>query len=83
MCVKCNGTGRVMSPDGPWTDECECQHSPQPDGDKKYIVVCYMRVIPDVPELMTRAEAKVEVEQLRLMQPENIYRIEDADDVVQ
>jgi hypothetical protein len=49
--------------------------------EKKYIVVCYMRVVPDDPELMTHDQARVEVEQARLMQPENIYRIEDITDV--
>ena len=50
--------------------------------EKKWIVVCYMRVVPEDPEIMTKAEAKTEAESLRLMQPENIYRIEDINDVV-
>jgi hypothetical protein len=29
---------------------------------------------------MTKAQAKVEIEQARLMQPENVYRIETIDE---
>jgi hypothetical protein len=47
---------------------------------KTYTIVCYMRVDSEDFEPMTKDEAKMEVEQLRLMQPENIYRIEDLDD---
>ncbi len=53
---------------------------------KKYTVVCYMKIDAENIELMTRDQAKVEIEQLRLMQPENVYRIEkvyfDDEDVV-
>ena len=51
---------------------------------KKYTVVCYMRIDAEDIELMSRDQAKVEIEQMRLMQPENVYRIEEfePDDVV-
>jgi hypothetical protein len=49
--------------------------------EKKYIVVCYMRVVPENPEIMTHDQARVEIEQARLMQPEHIFRIEDITEV--
>ena len=48
--------------------------------EKKHYVVCYMRIEPDNIELMTKDRARVEAEQARLMQPENVYRIESIDD---
>ena len=50
--------------------------------EKKYYVVCYMRIQPEDIELMTQNQARVEAEQARLMQPENVYRIENIDDDV-
>lgn len=46
--------------------------------EKKYQVVCYMRIDPEEGEWdsLTHAEAKAEIDQLKLMQPENIYAIE-------
>lgn len=44
---------------------------------KKYRVVCYMRIDPDDTEMMTKKQARAEIEQARLMQPENIYIVED------
>lgn len=46
---------------------------------RKFYVVCYMRVEPEDIELMTFKEAKAEIENLKLMQPENIYTIQDID----
>jgi hypothetical protein len=44
--------------------------------EKKYKVVCYMRIDPEDQEPMTMAEAAAEVENLELMQPENKYTVE-------
>jgi formylmethanofuran dehydrogenase subunit E len=52
------------------------------EDEKKYYIVCYMRINPEDVELMTRDQAKVEIEQARLMQPENMYRLENIDDDV-
>lgn len=52
------------------------------DEEKKHYVVCYMRIVPEDLELMTFAQARVEAEQARLMQPENVYRVESIDDDV-
>lgn len=46
---------------------------------KKYTVVCYMRIDAEDIELMTYDQAKVEIEQSKLMQPDNIYRIEKVE----
>ena len=55
--------------------------------EKKWIVVAYLKVIPEDMEPMTRQEAISEAEQLSLMQPENIYQVEllekDEPNVVQ
>jgi tellurite resistance-related uncharacterized protein len=51
--------------------------------DKKYYIVCYMRVRAEDVQLMTKDQAKVEANQARLMQPENIYRIESIDEDVE
>jgi len=45
--------------------------------DKKYQVVTYIRVEPEKIEPLTYNEAKKEKEQAELMQPENIYEIEE------
>lgn len=79
-CERCGDRGRVLSPDGPWSDECTCQYIKDKDDEKKYYIVCYMRVRSEDMELMTKDQAKVEANQARLMQPENIYRIESIDD---
>lgn len=75
-CKICRGRGRILSPDGPWTDQCECKNVSDPS-EKKYKVVCYLRIDPDAPESMTIRQAQYEIEQARLLQPENIYIIED------
>lgn len=79
-CKLCQGRGTLPSFDGPWSDMCDCRKPENTDDEKKYYVVCYMRIKPDFTELMTRDQAKVEVEQARLMQPENVYRIESIDE---
>lgn len=47
--------------------------------DKKYVVVCYMRVAPEDIELLTLEEARKEVEHWKLLQPENLYMIEEIE----
>jgi hypothetical protein len=49
---------------------------------KGYKVVCYMRVTPvdSEGEPMDIDEAQAELNNLSLMQPENIYRIEPCED---
>ena len=47
--------------------------------DKKYQVICYMRVAPEDPKPITYNEALKEKEHMELLQPENIYRIEEID----
>ena len=51
--------------------------------DKQYRVVCFMRI--DCEEeydyKMSLEEAKTELEQLELMQPENIYKVEEVSGV--
>jgi len=47
---------------------------------KKYQVVCYMRVEPEEPEPQTYRDALVEKKNQEFMQPENIYRIEAIGD---
>jgi hypothetical protein len=44
--------------------------------NRKYKVVCYMRVDSEEGELLTFEEALKEQDQAELMQPENIYKIE-------
>jgi hypothetical protein len=44
--------------------------------NKKYRLVCYLRVDPDIPEPMTYADAVREKEHCELLHPENIYRVE-------
>lgn len=48
----------------------------------KFKVVCYMRIDPEdgEGEPMDYDEAKAEIENLKLMQPENVYAIEQCDD---
>jgi hypothetical protein len=48
--------------------------------DKKYIVVCYMRIVASNAEKLTLKQAASEAEQAILMQPENIYRVEKIGD---
>ncbi len=48
--------------------------------DKKYKVVCYIRVDSDDNDPLTIEEAISEKEQAEFMQPENIYQIEEVDD---
>jgi hypothetical protein len=44
-------------------------------------VVCYMRIdASDDVEPMTLAEAFAEAEQAKLMQPENVYTVEEIDE---
>ena len=57
---------------------CEQGHYPSDTEEskpKKYKVVCYIRVESEDMEPMTYDEAKAEADNLRLMQPENEYRI--------
>lgn len=49
---------------------------PNPIMDKKYQVVCYLRIEPETIEPLTYHDVIREKESLELMQPENIYRIE-------
>ena len=42
----------------------------------EYRVVCYIRVEPEDSEPLTYEEAREEIEQARLMQPENLYAME-------
>lgn len=48
--------------------------------DKKYHVVCYMRIEPEDQEPMTIAEAYKEAVNSELMQPENKYVVELIDE---
>lgn len=51
---------------------------------KKYQVVCYLRVDSADPESLTYKQALNEKEHLELLQPENVYRIEEIkEDVLQ
>ena len=51
---------------------------------KKYQVVCYLRVDSAGPESLTYEQALNEKEHLELLQPENVYRIEEIkEDVLQ
>lgn len=44
-------------------------------------VVCYMRVDADEPEVFRcMKDAEAEAEQLREMQPENLYVVEECDE---
>lgn len=48
--------------------------------EKKYRVVCYMRIEPeDEVESLTYEEAVKEKEQGEFMQPENVYKIEEIE----
>jgi len=47
--------------------------------DKNYMVVCYMRIVPDNFELMTRDQARAERDHMRYLQPEHMYRVESVD----
>ena len=44
---------------------------------KKYRLVCYLRVDPDIPEPMTYEDAVREKKHFELLHPENIYRVEE------
>jgi len=48
--------------------------------EKKYQVVCFIRVGPEDPEPLTYKDALLEKGNLEMMQPENIYRIEKIGD---
>jgi hypothetical protein len=48
--------------------------------DKRYKVVCYMRVEAENQEPMALAQAIREAEQAELMQPENKYVVELIDE---
>jgi hypothetical protein len=48
--------------------------------DRKYQVVCYLRIEPEDQMLLTYEEALQDKNQLELMQPENIYKIEKIKD---
>jgi hypothetical protein len=46
-----------------------------------WIIKAYIPVEPDDPEVYaTREEAEKDVESLRLMQPENVYKIEEVEE---
>ena len=46
---------------------------------EKYQVVAFMRIDPEDPEPLTYEDALKEKEHLELLQPENVYRIEEID----
>ena len=48
--------------------------------NKKYQVVCFLRVDPEEKMPLTYEEALQDKQQLEFMQPENIYKIEELDD---
>ena len=48
--------------------------------EKKYQVTCYMRIETEEVEPLTYREALSDKEHLEMLQPENIYRIEEVDD---
>jgi len=83
-CIICQDRGSIPSMDGPWSERCDCQDNEnnmlQREIDRRYKVVCYMRIEPDDIEEMTLENATSEAEQARLMQPENIYRVEGVGD---
>lgn len=74
-CELCQDRGTLPSMEGPWSERCDCKLE-----EKKYYLVCYMRVRAEDVQLMSRDQAKVEAEQARLMQPEHIFRIESIDE---
>ena len=49
--------------------------------DKKYMVVCYMRIAPEDTEsdMLTYEQAMKELDHCRYLQPENMYQIESID----
>tara|TARA_Y100001938_G_scaffold134261_1_gene194513 strand:- start:157 stop:333 length:177 start_codon:yes stop_codon:yes gene_type:complete len=53
--------------------------------DKKYQVVCYMRVSPAIREPLSYEDALKEKEHFDFMQPENVYQIEEIveDDITE
>ncbi len=73
-CELCQDRGTLPDFHSTGSKICECRKEP-----KKYVVVCYMRVVPENPEHMTFDEARAEVESQKLMQPEHIFRIEPVD----
>ena len=82
-CDDCKGSGRKPSSDGPWTESCDCGNEVdilQREIGRRYTVVCYMRVDADDIESMYLEQANAEAEQARIMQPENIYRVEEVGD---
>jgi hypothetical protein len=48
--------------------------------EKKYQLICYVRIETGDGMPLTYKEALQDKEQLELMQPENIYRIEEIED---
>lgn len=46
----------------------------------KYKIICYMEIESEDQEPMTIEEAQKEVEHLKLLQPENIYKIRPLDE---
>ena len=47
--------------------------------ERKYQVVCYMRIEPDFRLALSYREAEQVRDNLELMQPEHLYRIEEID----
>jgi hypothetical protein len=47
--------------------------------EKKYQVVCYIRIEPEEVEPQTYRDALLEKRNQEFMQPENIYRVEEID----
>ena len=58
---------------------CEIEVEEEIKQGKKYQVVGYIKVEPEKIELLTYEEALKEKEQGELMQPENIYKIEETE----
>jgi len=47
--------------------------------EKKYKIICYMEIEAEDQEPLTIDEARKELEHLKLLQPENIYKIRPID----
>ena len=72
-CELCQDRGTLPDFHSTGSVRCSCKD------EKKYVVICYMRVVPENPEHMSFDQARMEVESQRLMQPEHIFRIEPVD----
>ena len=48
--------------------------------DKKYQVICYIRIEPEDMKPMTFTEAQAEAHHLKFLQPENFYVIEEVEE---